>query len=168
MSKLFKLMEVTIEELEKIEGIDSGVASTIVETRDEAGFIDLLTVANITGMSKKALKKLFIEPSPLLCLQSMMVQHKGEVTTFQQDFVNQVGELKQELTEINKKSSEIDGVRESVEALGIRLHKVEQSQLMATTIQFKNPVTPLDDGKTGQPVDHMDAMSVNVGALMDQ
>jgi len=42
--KLIDIMSATADELAEIEGINSGMASTIVETRNQNHFIDLHTV----------------------------------------------------------------------------------------------------------------------------
>ena len=63
--KLIDIISATADELAEIEGIDSGMASTIVETRNQNHFIDLHTVSRITGMRRKALKEQFIVPIPL-------------------------------------------------------------------------------------------------------
>jgi hypothetical protein len=49
-------MSATADELAEIEGIDSGMAFTIVEIISQNHFIDLHTVSRITGMRRKALK----------------------------------------------------------------------------------------------------------------
>ena len=49
---MIKLMEASAEELESIEGIDIGMAATIIEMRETQQYIDLYIASGITGLSR--------------------------------------------------------------------------------------------------------------------
>lgn len=127
--KLMYIMSATADELVEIEGIDSGMASTIVETRNQNHFIDLHIVSGITGMRRKALKEQFIEPSPLDMWKSMLHDNENKTAARIAEAIEQISSVQQR----------IRGVEENVGDFTSRLVKVEQSMLMGSTIQFKDP-----------------------------
>lgn len=77
--KLIDIMSVTADELAEVEGIDSGMATTIVETIFLNNFIDLHTVSKLTGNRRKVLKEKFIEPSPLDMWKSMLHDNENRL-----------------------------------------------------------------------------------------
>ena len=127
--KLIDIMSATADELAEIEGIDSGMAFTIVEIISQNHFIDLHTVSRITGMRRKALKEQFIEPIPLDVWKSMLHDYENKTAA-------NIAEASEQIASVQER---IRGVKENVGDFTSRLVKVEQSMLMGSTIQFKDP-----------------------------
>ena len=110
--KMIKLMEASAEELESVEGIDSGMAATIIETRETQQCIDLYTVSDITGLPRKTLKESFLQPSPMVAWQSMLARHENKTNEKLARANEQLGVVKQELQQVK-------GLCEAVDTLSI-------------------------------------------------
>ena len=122
-------MSATVDELAEIEGIDSGMAFTMVEIRTQNHFIDLHTFSRITGMRRKALKEQFIELSPLDMWKSMLHDYENKTSA-------NIAEASEQIASVQER---IRGVEENIGDFTSKLLKVEQSMLMGSTIQFKDP-----------------------------
>ena len=120
------IMEASAQQLVEIEGITSEMAEAIITKRNQQKFIDLHSVAKITGIPRKALKATFLEPSPFDIWQVMLQESQASTDV----------KLLTQLTETNK---ELVQVKEVMGDLTQRMYKVEQTQLMGSTIQFKDP-----------------------------
>ena len=94
---MIKPMEASAEELESVEGIDSGMATTIIETRETQQYIDLYIVSDITGLSRKTLKESFLQPSPMVAWQSMLVKHENKTNEKLGRANKQLGVVKQDM-----------------------------------------------------------------------
>ncbi|CAC5399532.1 unnamed protein product [Mytilus coruscus] len=141
MDKPVILMEATLDQLQSIEGIDNEMATQILEARDSSHFIDLNVVFGITGVPKSTLKKHFVEPGMSFFYQKL----RSEIAEVRQELKQDISNVTSGLQEVDKKASQIDSMKETVEDLCVRMTKMEQTQLMGSTIQFKNPLPLLQD-----------------------
>ncbi|CAC5401508.1 unnamed protein product [Mytilus coruscus] len=141
MDKPVILMEATLDQLQSIEGIDNEIATQILEARDSSHFIDLNVVFGITGVPKSTLKKHFVEPGMSFFYQKL----RSEIAEVRQELKQDISNVTSGLQEVDKKASQIDSMKETVEDLCVRMTKMEQTQLMGSTIQFKNPLPLLQD-----------------------
>ncbi|CAC5392531.1 unnamed protein product [Mytilus coruscus] len=141
MDKPVILMEATLDQLQSIEGIDNEMATQILEARDSSHFIDLNVVFGITGVPKSTLKKHFVEPGMSFFYQKL----RSEIAEVRQELKQDISNVTSGLQEVDKKASQIDSMQETVEDLCVRMTKMEQTQLMGSTIQFKNPLPLLQD-----------------------
>ncbi|CAC5370119.1 unnamed protein product [Mytilus coruscus] len=105
MDKPVILMEATLDQLQSIEGIDSEMATQILEARDSSHFIDLNVVFGITGVPKSTLKKHFVEPGMSFFYQKL----RSEIAEVRQ-------ELKQDISNVTSGLQE-DEHHEQVEKL---------------------------------------------------
>ena len=110
------IMEASIQQLSEVEGITSEMAEAIIAKRSQQKFIDLHSVAKITGIPRKALKVIFLEPSPFDIWQVMLQESQVSTET----------KLLAQLTETNK---ELVQMKETMGDLSQRMYKVEQTQL---------------------------------------
>ncbi|VDI10634.1 Hypothetical predicted protein [Mytilus galloprovincialis] len=141
MSKLILLMDATLDQLQSVEGIDNEMAIQILEVRDASHFIDFNAVSGITGVPKSTLKKYFIEPGMLFLYQKL----HNEIAESRQELQQDIANVTSGLHEVDKKASKIDNMTEKFDDLCARMTKMEQTQLMGSTIQFKNPLPLLQD-----------------------
>ncbi|CAG2227777.1 unnamed protein product [Mytilus edulis] len=141
MSKLILLMDATLDQLQSVEGIDNEMAIQILEVRDASHFIDFNAVSGITGVPKSTLKKYFIEPGMLFLYQKL----HNEIAESRQELKQDIANVTSGLHEVDKKASKIDNMTEKFDDLCARMTKMEQTQLMGSTIQFKNPLPLLQD-----------------------
>ncbi|VDI26542.1 Hypothetical predicted protein [Mytilus galloprovincialis] len=141
MSKLILLMDATLDQLQSVEGIDNEMAIQILEVRDASHFIDFNAVSGITGVPKSTLKKYFIEPGMLFLYQKL----HNEIAESRQELKQDISNVTSGLHEVDKKASQIDNMTEKFDDLCARMTKMEQTQLMGSTIQFKNPLPLLQD-----------------------
>ncbi|CAG2249836.1 unnamed protein product [Mytilus edulis] len=140
MSKLILLMDATLDQLQSVEGIDNEMAIQILEVRDASYFIDFNAVSGITGVPKSTLEKYFIEPGMLFLYQKL----HNEIAESRQELKQDIANVTSGLHEVDKKASQ-DNMTEKFDDLCARMTKMEQTQLMGSTIQFKNPLPLLQD-----------------------
>ncbi|CAC5369756.1 unnamed protein product [Mytilus coruscus] len=117
------------------------MATQILEARDSSHFIDLNVVFGITGVPKSTLKKHFVEPGISFFYQKL----RSEIAEVKQELKQDISNVTSGLQEVDKNPSQIDSMKETVEDLCVRMTKMEQTQLMGSTIQFKNPLPLLQD-----------------------
>ncbi|CAG2184387.1 Fibrinogen C domain-containing protein 1,Fibrinogen C domain-containing protein 1-B,Ficolin-2,Fibrinogen C domain-containing protein 1-A [Mytilus edulis] len=98
-------------------------------------------VCGITGVPKSTLKKYFIEPGMLFLYQKL----HNEIAESRQELKQDISNVTSGLHEVDKKASQIDNMTEKFDDLCARMTKMEQTQLMGSTIQFKNPLPLLQD-----------------------
>ena len=124
---MIKLMKASAEKLESVEGIDSGMAATIIETRETQQYIDLYIVSEITGLPRKTLKESFLQPSPWL---SIRAKHENKTNKKLARTNEQQGVVKQELQQVK-------GLCEAVDTLTIKVQKIESSQQFNLNIRIR-------------------------------
>ncbi|CAC5370999.1 unnamed protein product [Mytilus coruscus] len=141
MDKPVILMEAILDQLQSIEGIDNEMATQILEARDSSHFIDFNVVFGITGVPKLTLKKHFVEPGMSFFYQKL----RSEIAELRQELKQDISNVTSVLQEVDKKASQIDSMKETVKDLCVRMTKMEQTQYIGSTIQFKNPLPLLQD-----------------------
>ncbi|CAG2223520.1 unnamed protein product [Mytilus edulis] len=143
MSKLILLMDATLDQLQSVEGIDNEMAIQILEVRDASHFIDFNAVSGITGVPKSTLKKYFIEPGMLFLYQKL----HNEIAESRQELKQDIANVTSGLHEVDKKASKIDNMTEKFDDLCARMTKMEQTQLMGSTIQHGQLDNQSKDGQ---------------------
>ena len=162
MEKPVVLMEATLEQLQAIKCISNEMASKIIEVRDASEFIDLNVVFGITGVPKSELKKYLVEPG----ISALYQKLHSEIAEVRNELQQEISTVKAGLQEVDAKASEIENLKETVENLCIRVTKVEQTQLMGSTIQFKNPL-PLLQEDPSELADQQKELASATGGTID-
>ncbi|CAG2197907.1 unnamed protein product [Mytilus edulis] len=92
----------------------------------------------------------------------------NEIVESRQELKQDIANVTSGLHEVDKKASQIDNMKERCDVLCDRMTKMEQSQLMGSTIQFKNPLPLLQDEQAEQSEKKFGAFGATIDTLIAQ
>ncbi|CAC5425811.1 unnamed protein product [Mytilus coruscus] len=98
-------------------------------------------------------------------------KRRSEIAEVRQELKHDISNVTSGLQEVDKKASQIHSRKETVEDLCVRMTKMEQTKLMGSTFQFKNPL-PLLQNEHHEQVEKLEeqfgAFSSTIDTLIAQ